>query len=160
MPAPAACPPPPAPAGEAPVIFNSTTSILPASRGRRGGLSRELGWGGTDRNALAGFLAKPSCCGFAKPQNHGGERGGGGKQGWEVKQFVQHPRKTLERVAGDLPGRGTGQASHEPAFEAISRRRHGKKPGAYASCQPGRWAPGFSRVVTAANCPGTVSNET
>lgn len=53
-----------------------------------------------------------------------------------------------------------GQASHEPAFAAVLQRSHGKKPGAYASCQPGRWAPGFSRVVTAANCPGTVSNET
>jgi len=85
---------------------------------------------------------------------------GGGKQGWEVKRFVQRPRKTLEREVGGLRGYGTGQPSHEPAFETISWRRDGKEPGAYASCQPGRWAAGFSRAVTAANCPGTVSNET
>ena len=81
---------------------------------------------------------------------------GGGKQGREVKRFVQHPRKTLERKAEDLRGHGTGQ----PSRETISWCRHSKKPGAYVSCQPGRQAPGISWVVTAANCPGTVSNET
>lgn len=84
----------------------------------------------------------------------------GGKQGREVKRSVQHRGKTLEREVGDLQGCATGQPSHEPAFEAISWCPHGKKPGAYASCQQGRWALGFSRVVTAASCPGTVSNET
>lgn len=63
------------------------------------------------------------------------------------------------------PGKGgskpswTSHPSHEPAFETISWHGDGKELGAYVSCQAGRWASGFSWVVTAANCPGTVSNE-
>lgn len=51
---------------------------------------------------------------------------GGGKQGWEVKRFVQHPRKTSERKKGRRPPWPRHRAAQpRSCFEAQAQQRAG-----------------------------------